>query len=158
MSVTQDILQSWRRPRVVIRRHLARGGSEPWAFSLLAGFVVLSTVAQAPGLARAAYLQPEVPMVQRLVAMALAGMAMIPVWYLMAALSHLVARAFGGRGGFYGARLALFWALLSAVPAVLLQGLVAGLIGPGVQLNVVYVATGAGFLWLWFSMLSEAER
>lgn len=141
-----------------MRRHLARGVSEPWAFSLLAGFVVLSTVAQAPGLARATFLQPEVPMVQRLVAMALASMAMIPVWYLLAALSHLVARAFGGRGGFYGARLALFWALLTAVPAVLLQGLVAGFIGPGVQLNLLSAATGVVFLWLWFSMLSEAER
>lgn len=158
MSVTQDIIESWRRPRAVIRRHLARGVSEPWAFSLLAGFVVLSTVAQAPGLARAAFLQPEVPMVQRLVALVLASMAMIPLWYLLAALSHLVARAFGGGGGFYGARLALFWALLSAVPAVLLQGLVAGFIGPGLQLNLMSVATGAVFVWLWFSMLSEAER
>lgn len=158
MSVTQDIIESWRRPRVVVRRHLARGASEPWAFSLLAGFVVLSTVAQAPGLARAAYLQPEVPLVQRLVAMALASMAMIPLWYLLAAVSHLIARAFGGRAGFYAARLALFWALLAAVPAILLQGLVAGLIGPGMQLNLVSAVTGAGFLWLWLSMLHEAER
>lgn len=158
MAVTQDIVESWRRPRVVMRRHLERGRSEAWAFSLLAGFVVLSTVAQAPGLARAAYLQPEVPLVQRLVAMALASLAMIPVWYLLAALSHLVARILGGRGGFYGARLALFWALMASVPALLLQGLVAGFIGQSLQLNLVSAATGLGFLWLWLSMLTEAER
>jgi hypothetical protein len=158
MSVTRDIIESWRRPRVVVRRHLARGASEPWVFSFLAGFVVLSTVAQAPGLARAAFAQPEVPLVQRLVAVALAGMAMIPVWYLLAAISHLIARAFGGRAGFYGARLALFWALLAVVPAILLQGLVAGFIGPGPQLSVVSAAAGLGFLWLWLSMLHEAER
>lgn len=158
MPVTQDIVESWLRPKRVIRRHLDRGVSEPWAFSLLAGFVVLTIVAQAPGLARAAFIQPEVPLVQRLVAMGLAVMATIPVWYAIAAVSHVVARACGGHGGFYGARLALFWALLAVIPAVLLQGLFAGFFGPGRQMQLAAVGVSIAFLWLWLSMLIEAER
>jgi hypothetical protein len=37
----------------------------------------------------------------------------------------------------YRLRLALFWSLVAAAPAVLLMGMVAGLIGPGVQLQLV---------------------
>lgn len=158
MSVTDDIWQSWRRPRVVIRRHLARGVSEAWAFSLLVAFLVLAFVAQTPGLARAAVAQPEVPLVQRLVALGLALIATIPAWYLLAAVSHLAARALGGQGGYYGARLALFWALLAAIPGMLLQGMVAGFIGPGPQLQLMAVVVAAAFFWIWVSMLIEVER
>lgn len=158
MSVTDDIVQSWRRPRVVIRRQMARGVSEAWAFSLLVAFLVLVFVAQAPGLARASVLQPEVPLLQRLVAMGLALIATIPAWYLLAAVSHLVARAFGGKGGYYGARLALFWALLAVIPGMLLQGMVAGFIGPGPQLHLLAAVVAVAFIWIWVSMLIEVER
>lgn len=158
MPVTDDIVQSWWRPRVVIRRHMKRGVSEAWAFSLLVAFLVLVFIAQAPGLARAAVAQPEVPLVQRLVAMGLALIATIPAWYLVAAVSHLVARAMGGRGGYYGARLALFWALLTVIPGMLLQGMVAGFIGPGAQLQVLAAVVAVAFFWIWLSMLIEVER
>ena len=39
----------------------------------------------------------------------------------------------------------------------LLQGMVGGMIGPGPALTAVSVVTGAGFLWLWITMLHEAE-
>ena len=52
MSVTTDIVQSWTRPRAVIRRHLARGQSEPFAFSLLVTFLVLAFVSLWPVLSR----------------------------------------------------------------------------------------------------------
>ena len=48
MAVTTDILSSWRNPRQGIRRHLARGVSEPFAFSLLLVFLVLAFVGQWP--------------------------------------------------------------------------------------------------------------
>ncbi len=61
-----------------------------------------------------------------------------PLAYLLAAISHLVARAFGGKGTGYGARVALFWSLLAVSPLMLLQGLVRGFIGEGPAL----MATG----------------
>lgn len=158
MSVTQDIVEGWRRPKVVMQRHIARGVSEPFAFSLLVAFLVLAFVSLWPIMSRQSLLQPEVPMVQRLVAAGLALMALIPVFYLVAAISHYVAKLFRGQGTHYRARLALFAALVCISPAVLLQGLVSGIIGAGAQLLLVQVLVGLGFVWIWMSMLWVAEQ
>jgi hypothetical protein len=158
MSITTDIVDGWLRPKDVMRRHIARGVSEPFAFSLLVAFLVLSFVSLWPVLSRQSLLQPEVPMVQRLVAAGLALLASIPVWYGVAALSHWIARALGGQGNHYRARLALFAALVAVSPAMLLQGLVAGMIGQGAQLLLVQVLVALGFVWIWMSMIIVAER
>ena len=158
MSVTTDIVQAWRRPKAVMRRHLRRPKSEPFAFSLLVAFLVLAFVSLWPVLSRQTVLQPEVQMVQRLVAAGLALLASIPFWYLLAAASRWIAKAVGGQGSYYSSRLALFAALLTVTPGMLLQGLTAGMIGPGLQANLVAVMVGLGFMWIWISMLREAER
>ena len=158
MSVTTDIVQGWTRPREVIRRHLARGRSEPFAFSLLVAFLMLAFVSLWPVLARQSLEQPEVPLLQRLVAAGLALLASIPVWYGVGMISRGIARVFGGQGSAYSARLALFAALVAVTPGMLLRGLVAGMIGPGVQANLVGGIVGVGFLWIWISMLHETER
>ena len=157
MAVTSDIVESWVRPRRVMQRHLARPRSEPWAFALLVTFLVLVFVAQAPLSARLTVQQPEVPMTQRMVAGGLALMASIPVWYGLAAIGHLLARFVGGRGDWYGGRLALFWSLVVTTPAMLFQGLLAGFAGPSPGLTAVGVLTGVGFLLLWGINLREAE-
>lgn len=146
------------RPKAVMRRHLARGKSEPFAFSLLVAFLILAFISLWPFMSRQTVLQPSVPMVQRLVGAGLALLASIPFWYLLAAISRTLAKAFGGQGSFYTARLALFAALVCVTPGMLLQGLVAGMIGPGVQLNLVGALVGIGFFWIWLSMLLLAER
>ncbi|MDB5666914.1 YIP1 family protein [Cypionkella sp.] len=158
MAVTTDIVQAWWRPKTVIARHLQRPKSEPFALSLLVAFLLLAFVSLWPALSRQAVLQPEVPMVQRLVAAGLALLASIPFWYLLAALSRWTAEIFGGQGSYYSARMALFSALLAVAPGLLLQGLVAGMIGPGRQFDLVVILVGLGFLWIWISMLVEAER
>lgn len=158
MAVTTDILASWRSPRAAVRRHLERGVSEPFLFTLLLVFLVLAFVGQWPQASREAFLAQEPSVAPRLLARALAVLATIPLWYGLAALSHLVARTLGGQGSWYAARLALFWALVTVSPLMLLQGLVAGLIGPGRELWLVIVVVGAGFLWLWLTMLHEVEK
>lgn len=158
MSVTRDMVQSWRTPRTVIGRHLARPVSEPFAFALLVTFLILAFIALWPDMSRIATLDPARPMVQQMVAAGLALMATIPLWYGVAAISHAVARAFGGKGTSYRARLALFMALVAASPLVLLHGLTRGLIGPGPQTLLVGVVAGAAFVILWVIMLIEAER
>jgi hypothetical protein len=85
-------------------------------------------------------------------------LASIPFWYLLAALSRLLAKLLGGQGSHYRARMALFAALLTVTPAMLLQGLVAGMIGPGTQLLLVQTLVGVGFIWIWIMMLTRAER
>ena len=157
MALTADIVQSWSAPRVVMRRLLARGASEPFAISFLLIFLAMALVATAPNLARMAQLSDAGPMAPRLFAAALGLMATIPLWYLAASISHLLARSLGGRGSFYGARLALFWALVAISPAMLVQGLVAGLIGAGLAVNLLGLVVATGFAVLWFSCLREAE-
>jgi hypothetical protein len=78
--------------------------------------------------------------------------------YAIAAFSHLVARLLGGQGTWYGARMALFWALLAAAPLWLLWGLVAGLIGPGPALSATGVVALGAFLAIWIAGLFAVER
>ena len=79
------------------------------------------------------------------------------IFYGIAAISHMIARLFGGKGTWYGARLALFWSFLAASPLMLLNGLVAGFVGEGLELQIV------GLLWLvvfaafWLINLRVAE-
>jgi hypothetical protein len=158
MSVTRDIVSSWHSPRVVIRRHLARPVSEPFAFTLLVTFLILAFIALWPGMARLSTLDPTVPVTARLIPAGLALLATIPAWYLVSIISHLIARAFGGKGTYYRARLALFMALCAATPLVLLHGLTQGMIGPGSQANLVGIVAAIAFLTIWVVMLIEAER
>ena len=77
--------------------------------------------------------------------------------YGVAALSHLVAKIFGGKGSLYTARLALFWTLLATSPLFLFYGLVRGLIGPGPQAVLVGAVGAVVFLLIWVQSLREAE-
>ena len=158
MAVTTDIIASWRRPRATIRRHLARGVSEAFAFTILLAFLTLAFVSQWPEASHEAFLANEPSAAPRLLARALAVLATIPLWYGVAALSRLLARAFGGRGSWYSARMALFWAMLAVSPLVLFHGLIRGFLGDGLQATVVGLLVLAGFLYLWLAMMIEAER
>lgn len=157
MAVVSDIVKSWRSPRAVLAQHLQNRATEPFAFSLLIAFLLLAFIAQWPSMSRDAYLQPDAPLTQRMLAAGLALLASIPLWYGLAALSRLVARAFGGKGGYLGARLALFTALLSAAPLMLMQGIIRGFNGPGALATGAGAMVLAGFLYLWVNMLIAAE-
>ena len=159
MSVTIDILRSYRHPRAVLRARLDAPPREDLALVFLLLACVLFFVAQWPQLARAAHLDPAIPLDARLGGALFGWLFIAPLgFYALAALSHVVARALGGQGSWYGARLALFWALLVVAPPALLQGLVAGFIGPGPALDLVGMITLAWFLLVWGSGLVVAER
>ncbi len=158
MAFLTDIVESWRRPAAVVRRHLDRGQSEPFAFTLLLAFLILAFIAQWPQVARVTAETPDVPVAPQMLGRAMALLATIPLWYALAALGRLGARAIGGRGTWYGARVALFWALCAVTPLVLLTGLVGGMIGPGVQLATIGVVTFVAFGLFWLVNLRETER
>lgn len=157
MAVTTDILASWRSPRQSVRRHLNRGVSEPFVFTLLLVFLVLAFVGQWPVAARDAFAAGEPSAAPRVLARGLAVLATIPFWYGLAAVGRLVAGALGGQGTWYSARVALFWALATVSPLMLLQGLTAGMVGQGPALWLISAVVGASFLWLWLTMLHETE-
>ncbi len=159
MAVTDDILESYRRPRAVIRRKLDAGVREDRALATLFSACALIFVSQWPALSRAAYLEPEVPLDARMGVALVASLFVAPlVFYLVAAISHLAARAAGGAGSFFSARMALFWALLAIAPLMLLNGLARGFLDQGVQTHLVGVIVLAAFLYLWGTMLHEAEK
>ncbi|MDG2451400.1 MAG: hypothetical protein P8M63_00945 [Paracoccaceae bacterium] len=157
MAISQDIIQSWRRPAVVMRRLLDMGTREDRVLAILMGACLIIFIAQLPRLSRTAHLE-DVGLDQ-LVAYEFLGWLMIwPLaFYVIAAISHLIARIFGAQGTFYTARLALFWSLLASTPAVLLHGLVAGFIGAGPALTLVGAVWAIAFLLIWSFCFREAE-
>ena len=157
MAVTDDIVATYRGPGRVASRLLAGERHEARPLAYLLAALGLIIVAQAPGLSRAAYLEPATPFFHRLMATALAMGAMLPVFYGLAALSHLAMRLAGGRGDWFGARIALFWALLAVAPLMLFQGLVTAFVGPGPGAQVTGIVVFAVFLWFWIAGLKEAE-
>ncbi len=158
MPVTSDIVATYRGPGRVVRRLLDLGQREDRALVFVMAFCVVAFIAQLPSLSRRAHLEGlELNM---LMGGALLGTVIIlPLFfYLLAFISYGAARLVGGKGSAYGARVALFWALLSSTPLVLLNGLVAGFIGPGPTLSVVGLVWVAVFLWFWLSGLRQAQR
>ncbi|MCE8519930.1 YIP1 family protein [Ruegeria sp. 1NDH52C] len=158
MPVTRDIAASYRGPARVMRHLLDMGQREDRALAFVMAFCVIAFVAQLPALARRAHL--EQADLNMLMGGALLGSVfLLPLlFYVIALLSHWVARMLGGQGSAYGARLALFWSLLASTPLVLLNGLVAGFIGPGPALSLVGLIWVAVFAWFWLTNLREAQR
>ncbi len=158
MPVTSDIVATYRGPGRVVRRLLDLGQREDRALVFVMAFCVVAFIAQLPSLSRRAHLEGlELNM---LMGGALLGTVIIlPLFfYALAFVSYGAARLVGGQGSAYGARLALFWALLSSTPLVLLNGLVAGFIGPGPTLTAVGLIWVAVFLWFWLSGLRQVQR
>ncbi|SIS92408.1 Yip1 domain-containing protein [Roseivivax lentus] len=158
MPVSSDIVASYRGPGKVLRRLLSHGRREERALAILMAACLLYFLSRLPSLAREAHLRGEE--LNPLLGGALFGWLFIAplLLYAVAGVSHMLARVLGGRGTWYGARMALFWALLASSPLVLLNGLVAGFIGPGPGLTAVGILWVGVFLWFWIAGLRVAER
>ncbi|NAZ36835.1 hypothetical protein [Rubellimicrobium sp. CFH 75288] len=157
MGVVADIGRSFRNgPRVVMREHMARGQQETRAFAFLMIGCVLVFVAQWPRLVRVSREEGR-EMAQLLAYEMLAWLIIWPlIFYALAGLAHVISRLAGGQGTAYGARLALFWSWLAAVPLGLLYGVAAALAGPSLLANLVGAAWIAAFLLFWILCQREA--
>ncbi len=153
MAISRDIAATYRGPGAVVRRLLALGPREDRALAFVMGACALMFVARLPALSRQAHLQETE--LNPLMGGALLGTVFILplILYVLAAVVHLVLGTVTKRGSGYGSRLALFWALLAAVPMALLNGLTAGFVGPGPALALTGVLWAAVFFWFWISGL-----
>ena len=152
MALVPRILKTWRAPGAAVRG--MAGLSEPGLLALLMGTMAVYFLAQWPAHARAAALDPSVPLQARLGGALLATMFMMPLAVMAVAwVAQLAVRPFGLRLDGRGSRLALVWALVAVAPVMLLQGLVAGLIGPGPQMTAVNLLAGAAFVVFWVAGL-----
>lgn len=149
MALTADIIETYRRPRRVMARFLAQGRNEVRVllFVLIAGMMMF--VAVTPYQAREAQLDPDIPLQARLYWSALFYILIVPILlYLVALVIYplvwILRRPVTG----FEVRFSLVWALLASTPVMMLLGLTAGFIGPGIELRAV------GFMWLavflWF--------
>lgn len=158
MGVASDILRAYVAPRTVFRARVGGAPREDRALVILMVACLLIFVGRWPALQREA-----VETGQDFQVLAggtlFAWLFIMPlVAYAIGAASHAVARLFGGQGTGYAARFALFWALLVASPLWLLAGLVAGFIGPGMQLQIVGAVALLSFLVHWGINLWTVEK
>jgi len=158
MPVTRDIAATYRGPGRVVQRLLGLGQREDRALIFLLAACAITFVAQWPYLARRAHLE-NVELNGLLAGSLMAWIVLAPLlMYVLAALSHAVARLIGGKGSFYAARVALFWAFLAASPLMLLHGLMRGFTGAGAQEQIIGLLWLGFFLWFWGAGLWQAEQ
>lgn len=158
MAITNEIVATYRGPGRVVRQLLRSGPREDRALVYLMGACALFFVAQLPRLARDAHLSGQ-DLDQLMVGTLMAWIFVAPLLlYTIAFVARGIGRVLGGQGSAYGARLALFWALLASSPLVLLHGLTAGFIGPGIELKIVGLIWFLVFGWFWISGSLAQER
>ncbi len=85
------------------------------------------------------------------------------LFYTVAAISHLIARAFGANGSFSNTRHALFWMLAVLSPVLLVKAMltsvfiqIGGAVGEGL-LVVLNIILALAILRIWGAFLAEAE-
>ena len=133
--------------------------TEGTRLAVLMAAMLVFLIAQAPAHARLAQLDPTVPFQARMGGALLAVMFMMPILaYGLAAVVALLSRLTPWRLHPEDSRLALFWALLAVAPAMLLAGLVEGLVGQGPALVLVRTIGGIGFLVIWGAGISALAR
>ncbi|MFO1105872.1 MAG: hypothetical protein U1E34_07205 [Amaricoccus sp.] len=156
---------AYRHPRAAMARQIAAGLREARALGqlfLACGFGFLASL---PGAIRASRtIAAEDPLAAAIAAHLFGYLFLAPLlFYGLAALIHLGARAFGARGGFLAARAALFWSALLGAPIAMALAVVSVLaeaaLGPWSLPGLALLGyAGLGFwLWLLAASLAEAE-
>ena len=158
MAITRNIRATYTGPGRVVSGLLAAGQREDRALAYLMAGCLVVFVAQLPRLAREAHMTGGD--LNMMMGGALMGWVLIAplALYVIAGMTFLIGKLFRGQGTAFGARLALFWALLASSPLMLLNGLVAGFIGPGLELQVVGFLWFAFFLWFWLAGFMATQK
>lgn len=160
MSVSGEIIRAYRGFGASMQRRLDEHPGEERLLIYLVTAVLLAFVARIPNLLEMSAFQAneEHGMAAIFVTNLVSSFFFAPLFfYLVAALSHLAAKAFGGTGSGYAARLALFWALLVIAPLSLLST-IAQVAYPADWLsNALFVGMFLLFIYVWGSFFAVAE-
>lgn len=151
-----DILRTYCAPRRILRQRIGDTVREDRALATLVAGCTLMFFAQWPRLSREAMFDEAITLEARM-AGALFGWVLVAplVMYFLASVSHVFLRLAGSDASGYDTRMALFWALLAAVPLWLLSGLVSGFLGHVVASAIANVFAFGGFLVFWAIGLTE---
>ena len=114
---------------------------------------VISFLARLPGLVELHKVSDlNQPLQAFLTASLVTGIFFAPIFfYVLAAISHLIAKLVGGQGTSQSARLALFWSLIAMQPLLILTQTLGTLIGPNMVTQMMSFVAGAFFLWVWIT-------
>jgi hypothetical protein len=164
-GVVAAIGAAWRDPRAAMARQMREGATEERALFHLMAACGLGFLASLPAAIRNARTVEADDALAATVGGHLFGFLFVAplLMYGVAALVHLGARAFGAKGPYIRARVALFWALLVGAPIALglaLIGVAAEVaFGAGVLRWLAPLGYAGLALWLWIfgSSLAEAE-
>jgi len=170
MSTTGRIFAAWGNPRGVMRNQMNEGEIDGRALTYILIAGVLLSVANLPeamlqgGLTEDASSEPAAAQIAvRFFQVAVGALALALVGLIIAPISHLVARAFGGVGSWATTRLALSWSLMTITPLAFLSGilLAAGVISGANWVVEASFMTGLVaqlvLLYVWSGSLAEAE-
>ncbi len=131
MSMTANILRSYRAPRAVLRGLIEQGLREPQVLFFGTLACALIFVAQWPALSRAAALDPSVTFEQRMGGALFGTVFLLPlILYALAGLLQLVLRLFRRAVPGLWVRAAVFWAFLAITPLMLVQAVLSAAFGP----------------------------
>ncbi len=163
-GVVDAIGRAYRDPRGAMARLMAEGPREPRAlFHLMLAAGILFVASLPNAIREARRLEIDDALSGAIAAHLFAYVFLLPlIAYGASALVHLGALAFGGRGGFIGARAAVFWSALLGAPIALAVALI-GAAGEAVSgrqlpwLDLLGYAGLAFWLWLFAASLAEAE-
>ena len=128
------------------------------AYVYVASF--LGFVASIPEVAALAA-KTEATLVQLMFGRLFSALFFAPLFfYMIAGISHFLLLRFGGKGTYYDARLALFWALLVATPLLLVLAILRAFLPPVTPVDLPMLISAFGFIgfsWIWANCLAEAE-
>ena len=157
MALVPDIAATYRRP-VGVQEEKIASGREDLALVYLMLACVMIFVGQWPRLARESYLT-DVALEPLIGGALMAWVFLMPVvLYALGWVVAQVSRALRRPVGAFGSRMALFWALVAALPLWLLQALTAAMVGPGPALRIVGAAAFGAFAAFWIAGLIAARR
>jgi len=160
VSLLSDIVRTYSDPSAVVAKKISGGIGERQVLGYLVGALLISFLVRVPEQIAIAQSGITGATTDALVGGLFAAMLIFaPLFlYLLAGLSHLVAKLFGGTGTWFGARLALFWTLLSLQPVVLAL-FVINIAQPPIWASRGFAAVGATmFLWIWLRTLQSVSR
>ncbi|MBI1492229.1 YIP1 family protein [Halocynthiibacter styelae] len=145
MSVTRDILASYRRPREVFERRMQ--GDEGLALTYVIIFGLMVFVSLLPAWSRQSELQPELGNFPSLVYSGFLGAVFLAplAFYILAGLIWVLTRPFAAISGL-NIRLGLFWVALATTPLLLLRGLTEGIMGQSNELQLVALVWLVAFI------------
>ncbi len=156
-GLVDEIRAAWPGFRASMARQLAAPPREERLLFYVFLGCFLGFIAGLPGAIAQARLLEEPDAVTGVVAGRIfAAIFFAPLFlYGVAAVSVLAMRLAGKKQSFYTGRLALFWAILVAMPVLLGASLIEALVPVRVLAEIINLLAFLAFVWIWASCLAQ---